>query len=78
MAKPRTQNEAREKLHRKRLTVEERLDELRRAIGRELGWTPKTKMWIVPLMAFACGVALALAKRRGEGSEESKNPPAQG
>ncbi len=68
MAKKET--EALERLSDRRRQMEERLADLRRAVDRELGaWAPKRAAWAVPLVAFACGLALALAakgrKKRG-------------
>lgn len=57
-----TETKALERLNDRRRQVEERLGDLRRAVDRELGtWAPKKAVWAVPLVAFACGLALALA-----------------
>ncbi len=50
-----------------RQDLELRLGDLRQAMNREIGWAPKGKTWVLPLTAFACGVALAawwVARRR--------------
>jgi hypothetical protein len=50
--------------HRRR-QAEERLSDLRRSLARELGgYLPTRGSWAVPLVAFACGVALAFAAPR--------------
>lgn len=60
------QSEALERLQNHRRELEARVDDLRRTVARETGWTP-SKTWIVPAIGFACGVALAVAVkvRRG-------------
>jgi hypothetical protein len=67
MARPRNRERAAlERLADRRAQAEERLSDLRRAVGRELGvWAPRRAVWALPMVAFACGLALALAARRG-------------
>ncbi len=51
----------------RRQELESRFVELRRALDRELGWSPATRTWMLPLAAFASGLALAawlVARRR--------------
>lgn len=56
-----------EKIRESRRRAEERLGELRRSMDRELGrYAPKRAVWIVPAVAFACGIALAVALRQGD------------
>jgi len=50
--------------------VEQRLVELHDALESEFGWAPKAKTWVIPLMAFACGVALAFAVRQRKRTSE--------
>ncbi len=64
--KPSTQ--AIDRLASRRQDLESRLGDLRQALDREIGWAPKGKTWVLPMAAFACGVALAawlVARRRG-------------
>ena len=52
----------------KRQLVEDRLSDLRRSIDRETSFLPKGQGAVLPLVAFACGVALArrlFGDRRG-------------
>lgn len=56
-----------DQLASRRQEFEAQFANLRQSVGREVGWTPKGKTWIMPLTAFACGVAIAgwwLARRR--------------
>ncbi len=53
-----------ERLRSRRLTAEARLDDVRRSFDREVGWAPRSKVWVLPLVAFAVGLTLALARRR--------------
>lgn len=71
MASPR-ERAAQERLASRRRQAEERLADLRRAVDRELGaWAPTRAVWALPLVAFACGLALALAARRREVDDDS-------
>lgn len=47
-----------------RRQVEKRLAEVRRAMNREVGLVPRTAAWVLPLAAFAVGLALASRARR--------------
>lgn len=49
----------RERLLAKRRVVEDRLSDLRRSIDRETRFLPVGQGAVLPLVAFACGVALA-------------------
>lgn len=51
-----------ERLDDRRREAERRLDDVREALRREVGWRPE-KPWIVPLVGFACGLALAVGVR---------------
>jgi len=59
-------DEALDRLARRRRRAEDRLDELRDTLDREFGWAPTAKAWVVPLVGFATGLALAagLARRK--------------
>lgn len=50
------------RLESRRGELEHRLDGVRRALDREVGWAPSNKAWIVPLLAFGCGLALGLRR----------------
>ena len=52
-----------EKLHQDRRRLEGRLRDVREAIDREVGWAPRGRRWVLPLLGFAAGIALALAVR---------------
>ncbi len=56
-----------ESLESRRRELESRFGDLRRALDREIGWAPAARSWILPLAAFASGMALAawLVARRG-------------
>ncbi len=54
-----------EELETRRREAAERLSELRRSLDRELGkLAPRKRLLAVPVVAFACGLAVALALRR--------------
>ena len=53
-----------ERLQDRRLAAEARLADVRRSLDREVGWAPRSKVWVLPLVAFGVGLALALARRR--------------
>ncbi len=53
--------EGRRELAARRREVEHRLREVRRALGRELGWAPRSRPWLFALLALAAGLALGLA-----------------
>lgn len=64
MTKPRRQA-ALERLESRRREAEQRLSDVRLAISSELGaLAPRRAAWAIPLVGFACGIALALATRR--------------
>ncbi len=52
------------RLKKRRREAEERFDDLRRAVEREVGWAPRGA-WLKPAVAFAVGMALAMGRRRG-------------
>ncbi len=61
------QTAAMQRLASRRQDLETRLGDLRQALDREVGWAPKGRTWVLPLTAFACGVAIAawlVARRR--------------
>ncbi len=62
-----------DRLARRRQDLEARFGDLRLALDREIGWAPKGKTWVLPLAAFACGVAIAawLVASRRRPSESS-------
>lgn len=43
--------------------VQRNFERLRDAVGKEIGWMPTTRRWILPIAAFAVGVAIALKRR---------------
>ncbi len=58
-----------ERLASRRQELESRFDDMRRALDREIGWVPAAKTWVLPLTAFATGLAVAawwVARRREE------------
>lgn len=61
------------RLSQQRQNVEQRLADLRRAIESELGWAPKARTWVLPLVAFACGIALAFAVRHRRSGREPED-----
>ncbi|MCP4659263.1 MAG: hypothetical protein GY856_27960 [bacterium] len=67
-----TPTRALNELSQHREQVEERLTALHNALESELGWAPKAKAWVIPLMAFACGVALAFALRERKRTSETE------
>ena len=70
-----------ERLSARRRDAETKLARLRHAARRELGsWAPRGAVWALPLVAFACGVALALAvgRRRGSGADGAESDGSDG
>ncbi len=61
------------RLARRRQDLETCPGDLRLALDREIGWAPTGKTWVLPLAAFACGVAIAtwLVARRSRPSKAS-------
>lgn len=53
-------SDALERLAEKRRVLENKVADLRQAVSRETGWAPGNN-WLIPLIGFACGVALAVA-----------------
>ncbi len=67
----RKRQQAMTQLTNRRRQAEERLSDLRRSLDRELGgYLPTRGSWAVPLVAFACGVALAFAAPRKKTAKE--------
>lgn len=60
-------SEAMERLEQQRRALENKVADLRLAVSRETGWTPGNA-WLVPLIGFACGLALAVAVKSRRGS----------
>ncbi len=56
-----------DRLASRRQDLESRFQDLRQALDRELGWAPTSRTWVLPLVAFASGLAIAawlVARRR--------------
>lgn len=54
-----------QRLDESRREMEERLGDLRRAFDRELGTlVPRRAVWLVPVVGFAAGIALAALLRK--------------
>ena len=54
-----------QRLDESRREMEERLGDLRRTVDRELGTlAPRRAAWLVPLVGFAAGIALAALLRK--------------
>lgn len=51
-------------LERSRARFESSLDELRGAVGAELGWIPKARTWALPIAVAAAGLVIGMAVRR--------------
>jgi len=49
-------------LRRERLAAE--LDDLRSGLQEEVGWSPRSLRWIVPIVALAAGLVAGVALRR--------------
>lgn len=47
-----------------RREFERRLEEIRSALRREVGFSPRKLGWLIPLAALSAGVALALRSRK--------------
>jgi len=43
---------------------EEALADLQQSLQRELGWAPRTRAWVLPILGVSCGLALAGWLRR--------------
>lgn len=56
---------ATQRLEERRREAQARFEDLRKSLDRELGWVPR-RMWWLPVVGFACGMALsgAVGKRR--------------
>ena len=52
------ESRASERLEESRREVQARFNDLRQSLDRELGWVP-SRMWWLPVVGFACGLALA-------------------
>ena len=69
-----TTTPATDRLASRRQDLESRFSDLRRSLDRELGWAPSGKTWMMPLAAFATGIALAfwlVATRKTTGAVET-------
>lgn len=51
-----------------RQEVEDRLADLRTALDRELKWLPRGAGWTAPLVGLACGIAIAMGRKKKRGS----------
>lgn len=47
-----------------RREVEDRLADLRSALDRELKWLPRGTGWTAPLVGLACGISVAMGRRK--------------
>jgi len=47
-----------------RRELERRLDDVRGAVGREIGFVPSKLGWLLPVVALSAGVMLALKAKR--------------
>lgn len=47
-----------------RRAVRENVGELRAALDRELKWIPRGEGWVLPIVGVACGLALALGRKK--------------
>lgn len=45
---------------------EQALSDLQRSLQRELGWAPRTRTWLLPVLGVGAGLALAGWLRRGK------------
>ncbi len=52
-------------LEQRRRDFSARLEEAHAALERDLGWAPRAKPWILPLIALGTGLGAALWLRRG-------------
>ena len=70
--------QAESQLESRRRQAEDRLDDVRQALGREIGWVPRGKTWVLPLVAFAFGLAVAgtkmIRRARSEKPERDERP----
>lgn len=54
-----------------RREVEARVEDLRTALDRELKWLPRGKAWTLPLVGVACGLVMALGRKKGRSGARS-------
>lgn len=64
-------SEALERLEEQRRSLEAKVSDLRQAITRETGWTPGNA-WLVPILGFAGGLALAMMVKSRRGGSPSR------
>ncbi len=70
----RKRSKALERLENRRQLAEHRLSDLRRSIDRQLGsLAPRGAFWVVPMVAFACGLALAMTRRKPKRDSSEKD-----
>ena len=69
MARKRTR--ALERLESRRQLAEDRLSDLRQVMDRKLGSWTRRGGWAIPLVAFACGMALAVSLGRKKARRDS-------
>ncbi|MDX1630705.1 MAG: hypothetical protein R3234_02500 [Thermoanaerobaculia bacterium] len=53
-----------DRVERSRREFEERLEDVRSAVRREVGFSPRKLGWLVPIAALSVGVALAVKSRK--------------
>lgn len=51
---------ATKRLEQRRREAQARFEDLRQALDREIGWVPR-HLWWLPVVGFACGLALSAA-----------------
>lgn len=56
--------DAKRRLAQKRSTLEGALLDFRTAVSRDVGLEPKSRTWVLPLLAASVGLAIALALRK--------------
>ncbi|MEM1202935.1 MAG: hypothetical protein AAGN66_06875 [Acidobacteriota bacterium] len=52
-----------EKAEAARREVQAKLDTLRTSVDRELRFLPKGRSWMLPMVGFACGIALTRGRK---------------
>lgn len=54
-----------------RREVESRVEDLRTALDQELKWLPRGKSWTLPLVGVACGLVLAMGRKKKKASRNA-------
>lgn len=65
-----------EEVEKRRRQVEQRLDELRASLRREVGFAPRKKHLLMVLVALAGGLAVAMSWKAGGRRRRLQRPPA--